>query len=148
MVPTSMPDAPPPSQNDYVHQRRHGEYEEGRFRLLLQIRTYSHGLRNRRGARINVPLRDRICEACDSGEVEDESHHTWKCSETWWPRLQLLASLSEVYPNIVYDLESLPDDDSRTRFTGPYLMADTGEPLHQGLPKLVPTTKHGIQWRR
>ena len=47
---------PPPSQNDYVHQRRHGEYEEGRFRLLLQIRTYSHGLRNRRGARINVPL--------------------------------------------------------------------------------------------
>ena len=76
---------------------------------------YSHGPRNRRGARINVPLRDRICEACGSGEVEDESHHTWKCSETWWPRLQLLASLSEVYPSIAYDLKSLPDGDSRTR---------------------------------
>ena len=62
-----------------------------------------------------VPFRDRICESCGSGEVEDESHHTWKCSETWWPRLQLLASLSEVYPSIVYDLESLSGDDSRTR---------------------------------
>jgi len=105
---------PPPSQNTYVQKRRYGQFPESRFRLLIQMRTYSHCLRNHSGKRDGIPLNERVCLQCDTEEVESESHHIWRCEPGEPARKKLLETLGGIYPNVEQELSAMPCDERRT----------------------------------
>ena len=96
----------------------HNSYEEAWWRLLVQIRTSSHCLRNRVDSRPDIkgvilPVADRVCLACNTGEVEDEVHHVWKRSAMDEPRSQLLATLYGLYPGLSQEITDIRHDEGR-----------------------------------
>ena len=50
-------------------------------KIISQFRVSNHKLPIERGRYENIPRDQRICKLCDSGEVEDEFHFTFKCQK-------------------------------------------------------------------
>ena len=48
--------------------------------MLGKLRISAHKLAMEGGRNINIPKYERICTACDSGEIEDEEHFLPTCS--------------------------------------------------------------------
>ena len=44
-------------------------------------------------------MHERICENCDSGEIEDESHCLLTCNTKEIPRPELLNKATNIIPN-------------------------------------------------
>ena len=106
---------PPPSQNDYLRYKRHGQYAERKFQLLIQMRTYSHGLMNHGGRRAGLLLKDRVCMRCNKGEVETEVHHVWNCPGMADLTDTMVKGLGGVYPGIAAILGTGKEDTARMR---------------------------------
>ena len=67
--------------------------------LLINARLGIIRLESERGKWYNIPQNDRICRACDTGEVEDIYHSILKCSTYNSDRNRLLP---ESVPNLYY----------------------------------------------
>ena len=50
-------------------------------KVMSQFRVSNHKLQIERGRYENIPRDQRICKLCDSGEIEDEFHFTFKCKK-------------------------------------------------------------------
>ena len=48
--------------------------------MLSKLRISAHKLAIEGGRYLNIPKHERICTACNSGEVEDEEHFLLNCS--------------------------------------------------------------------
>jgi len=73
---------------------------------IARFRVSSHNLKIETGRHESpkIPLHERICEYCDSGEIEDESHCLLTCNKNEIPRLELLNIATDSIPNF-HDLE-------------------------------------------
>ena len=49
--------------------------------MLSKLRISAHKLAIEGGRYMNIPKQERICTACNSGEVEDEEHFLLSCSQ-------------------------------------------------------------------
>ena len=59
--------------------------------MLSKLRICAHKLAIEGGRYLNIPKHERICTACNSGEVEDEEHFLLNCS-LYKPLRQVLCS--------------------------------------------------------
>ena len=59
--------------------------------ILSKLRISAHKLAIEGGRYLNIPKHERICTACNTGEVEDEEHFLLKCS-LYRPLRQVLCS--------------------------------------------------------
>ena len=50
-------------------------------KTFTQFRISNHKLEIERGRYENIPSEQRTCKMCDSGEIEDEFHFTFKCKK-------------------------------------------------------------------
>ena len=73
---------------------------------IARFRVSSHNLKIETGRHESpkIPLHERICEYCDSGEIEDESHCLLTCNKNEIPRLELLNIATDSIPNF-HDLD-------------------------------------------
>ena len=69
-------------------------------RTLTQFRTSSHTLKIERGRYNNVPREERLCEYCDSQEIEDEYHFALSCNYYEKYRNDLVCKLQSHIPTI------------------------------------------------
>ena len=58
------------------------------MKRFLGFRLGSHMLPVALGCRFGVPCRERVCQHCNQGVVEDELHLVWECSHLQPLRLQ------------------------------------------------------------
>ena len=59
--------------------------------MLSKLRISAHKLAKEGGRYFNIPKHERICTACNSGEVEDEENYLLNCS-LYKPLRQVLCS--------------------------------------------------------
>ena len=59
--------------------------------MLNKLRISAHKLATGGGRYLNIPKHERICTACNSGEVEDNKHFLLNCS-LYMPLRQVLCS--------------------------------------------------------
>ena len=74
--------------------------------LIAQIRFGILPIKIETGRARGIPLERRICEFCDSGEIEDEIHFLFTCSKHSLARTCLMNILSE---NPIFNDLSLSD---------------------------------------
>jgi len=98
--------APPPSRAPFLRKKRHGQYSEEGFNVLLGLRIHGHSLAalvGRNGIdHATVPLGDRTCPCCMAlgvESVEDETHFVVKCPSTDPARSTMVSEITAQYPH-------------------------------------------------
>ena len=97
--------APPPSRAPFLRMKRHGQYSEQGFNVLLGLRIHGHALASLVGRNgidhAAVPLGDRTCPCCKkigATVMEDETHFVVKCPSNDLARSAMLSEISAQYP--------------------------------------------------
>ena len=70
-------------------------------RCLTKLRISAHRLHIETGRYQGIPPHQRLCEQCDSGEVEDEIHFLLCCSKFREERQQLFKTISQSCNNFL-----------------------------------------------
>ena len=68
---------------------------------IARFRVSSHNLRINTGRHESpkLPINERICNKCDSNEIEDEQHCLLSCTNNAVPRIQLINEVTRFHPD-------------------------------------------------
>ena len=75
----------------------------------LRISAHKHAIEG--GRYLNIPKHERICTACNSGEVEDEEHFLLNCS-LYKPLWQVLCTKLVKFNHQCRNLKIILDNDN------------------------------------
>ena len=68
---------------------------------IARFRVSSHNLRINTGRHESpkLPINERICNKCDSNEIEDEQHCLLSCTNNVVRRIQLINEVTRFHPD-------------------------------------------------
>ena len=81
---------------DYICEK---PYNDRRHLARLRISVHTLAIETWRHARPKVPVDQRLCKMCDTGEIEDEIHFVTTCNKFRQIRQNIFEKIQNLCPN-------------------------------------------------